>query len=747
MAKQRNYLLGYGERLAEPVNIKMAGSPKVPPYSFEEARDRMVSMLTRTVASLRDLPEQACPDGQAVASFTLHPEYFAKSYYPGGFFQAAGLRAVGSRAATIKPDKRSSTKEGKERVPEEGVTTELFVAGARSSFERLVQQLPTWMEASAASKQLSSFEQVAGIDPKQRIRPLPSGKERVPLEIVLHASESVRDRFILQAFQDYMVSLDLSPDLEQMFYAGKLCFLRMYAKPQQAEAIAKFAFLRVLREMPKLRMTQPILRGVTPAAKSVELPKTEPMDPNLRGAIFDGGISKTSPLIQWVDAFDAPGVGPSHPELLWHGETVTSALLFGSADGMALTRPYCRIDHHRVLDVNSANDPFELYDVLERIRTVLETTPYQFFNLSIGPSLPVDDDEVHAWTSVLDEKLADGMSLATIAAGNTGHEPENPPVQPWRVQVPSDCVNGLTVGASDRREGEWNRATYSSRGPGRSPGIVKPDLVTFGGSDHDHFWVCSPDRPGTIVTTAGTSYSAPSALRAGIGVRAHFGSALTPLAIKSLLIHATDAGGHVTHDVGWGRLPDHLDDLVVCPPGCARIVYQDEITASKYRRVRIPIPPGEMKGMVHITATFCFATEVDSEHSGNYTRSGLEIIFRPDMTKYGNEDVTQPKSAKFFRPSDLYSTEAQLRRDAHKWETCLHRTESKRASSLNGPVFDIHYNARSEGHGDATPRQIRYALVITVEAPQVKDLYDRVVRAYRAKLQPLNPVIEIPIRA
>ena len=71
----------------------------------------------------------------------------------------------------------------------------------------------------------------------------------------------------------------------------------------------------------------------------------------------------------------------------------------------------------------------------------------------------------------------------------------------------------------------------------------------------------------------------------------------------------------------------------------------------------------------------------------------------------------------------------------------------KLAQSLNRPVFDIHYNARSEGRDDASADKIRYALVVTVEAPRVKDLYDRVVRAYRAQLQPLMPIIEVPVRS
>ena len=193
-------------------------------------------------------------------------------------------------------------------------------------------------------------------------------------------------------------------------------------------------------------------------------------------------------------------------------------------------------------------------------------------------------------------------------------------------------------------------------------------------------------------------------------------------------------------------LPVSLDDLVICPDGCVRVVYQDEITAARHRRISLPLPQERLTGRVHITATFCFATPVDPEHPGNYTKSGLSVFFRPNRAKFSRADAVHADTAPFFQPAELYVTERQLRGDAHRWETCLHRRVGKLAQSLNRPVFDIHYNARSEGRDDAGAHKIRYALVVTVEAPRVRDLYDRVVRTYRAQLQPLMPIIDVPVR-
>ena len=166
---------------------------------------------------------------------------------------------------------------------------------------------------------------------------------------------------------------------------------------------------------------------------------------------------------------------------------------------------------------------------------------------------------------------------------------------------------------------------------------------------------------------------------------------------------------------------------------------------ARHRRIHLPWPRTNYDGIVQIKATFCFATTVDPEHPGNYTKSGLSVVFRPNDSKFSREDAIHADSAPFFQPAKLYSTEHQLRGDAHKWETCLHRRVGKQARSLNNPVFDIHYNARSDGRDDTSADKIRYALVLTVEAPRIKDLYDRVVRTYGAQIKPLMPIINVPV--
>ena len=252
---------------------------------------------------------------------------------------------------------------------------------------------------------------------------------------------------ILEAFETFAKSLDLDPDLDRRFEVGGLCFLPMRAPRALLPRVSEFAFMRTAREMPGLRT---LIRGKSKFKPfPVSLPTVAPLDKQLRAAIFDGGLPANSSLKPFAQAHEPTGVASSVDEYVDHGTAVTSAVLFGPLiKGETLSRPYGIVDHYRVLDSKSQNDPYELYDTLARIRDMLQSRKYAFVNLSIGPALSVEDYDVHAWTAVLDELLSNGETLATVAIGNEGEKD-------WesgnaRVQVPSDSVNSLAVGAADR---------------------------------------------------------------------------------------------------------------------------------------------------------------------------------------------------------------------------------------------------------------------------------------------------------
>ena len=512
--------------------------------------------------------------------------------------------------------------------------------------------------------------------------------------------------------------------------------------------MVKYSFLRLAREMPRLRQFRPVARampGFTPFA--CRLPKDGALDRDLRVAVFDGGVRSDAKLDTWVNRKKTKNIGAPVPEFQNHGTAVTSALLFGSLqDGVTPEQPYAAVDHYRVLDADTMkDDQQELYTVLERIQDVLESRPkYDFVNLSLGPDLPIEDNDVHAWTAVLDQLFSDGQTLPAIAVGNSGE-------LDWasgnaRIQTPADCVNALSVGGCDRTGARWKRAPYSSIGPGRSPGVMKPDGLAFGGSSREPYWVLNAESPGAAMPITGTSFAAPTALRTGVALKAHFGKLLTPLAIKALLLHGADDGGHDKAEVGWGRIPEDLNKIVLTDQHAAHIVYQGELRPASWVRMPIPIPSDPMTGMVAITATFCFATPTDPQDPLNYTRSGLEVRFRPHDRKRKDPAQIHSDSSYFFQARDVSVEETDLRADAHKWETTLHKSRTMRASGLRNPVFDVHYNARAGGRNAVGAGKIPYALVISIKSKKTRDLYNRILQRYRTILEPLRPIVEIPIR-
>lgn len=738
MAKQ-NFLIGRGERLTSDVTVRSGGGDKHAPYTFREAKNRLEPMLDRTMQEIDRLPDDAYPNDQAVVSLILNPEYIAKSYFPAELLRDVGVEIVGSRPRKVKPEKRS-----RDREPVDAMTTELFAYGSRSALRLWNENLPGWASDRRSAAELGSIEEISAPLPRHKIKGfLPEGG-MLPMEVVLHMGELEGKLAMLDEFRQFLDAREIQAEFGRRFYAKGLCFQELDAPAERAEEVAAFSTVRALRKMPELRVLRPSIRSPGLPTPRPDLPTDPPISDDVRVAIFDGGVPEGHPITQWVTPYELEGMQPASLELYEHGVAVSSAALFGHLDTRkTASRPFAPIDHYRVLDDDPQQHVHELYEVLERIEGVLSSQTYDFINLSIGPSLPIEDDDVHAWTAVLDDRLSNTPTLAVVAVGNDGEGDAILGLD--RVQVPADCVNALAVGACNTPDDGWVRAPYSSVGPGRSPGIIKPDLLGFGGSVERPFLVLSPDMNPTIVGTGGTSFATPSIVRMASGVRAHFGANLNHLAIRSLLVHTAEECDHDMREVGWGRAAQELDDIVLCADDEVRIVYQGEISPAKYIRAAIPVPSSDIVGMVTLNATICYKSNTDPHHPSNYTRAGLEVTFRPHDERFSRDGQVHPDTKSFFGSSPSGVAEDELRRDAMKWENCLYATKRMRGASLRNPVFDIHYNSRLEGRNYSGAPKLPYALVVSVHAKGVADLYDQVVRRYATQLEPLRPILGIPL--
>lgn len=735
---QTNFLIGRGELLTHDIKGPKRGGGKAEVYTLQRAIERLTPQFAEAASLLGELPSEACPDDFGVARLTMNPSYIARSFFPVAMLRSVGLESLGSRTVKVTPEGWTKKSE-----PQECTTTELFVAGKREAFHSLSAWTAQVEAESAEALDLAHIEQFSAFTSKERIVSYGGRNERF-FEVGVHLLPDKSRQLVQRAFVKYANAVEAKVYGDYGFTAGNLWFVPVEGARDAIEKLAAFVFVRIIRPVPKLRGMRPAARAAS-IAVNCDLPDEQPLSSEPRVAILDGGLPKQHVIGPWLRSYRAMDEDaeddPDGPE---HGLGVTSALLFGpiQPNGRA-QRPYAYVDHLRVLDNDTATeDPLELYRTLGFIEEVLLTRQYQFINLSLGPDLPIEDTDVHAWTSVIDDLLSDGDTLMTVAVGNNGERDRL--LRFDRVQVPSDCVNALAVGAANDIAASWSRAPYSATGPGRSPGVVKPDLMAFGGDATKYFHVLAPGKKPSLVPQMGTSFAAPYLLRSAVGIRAILGADMTPLAIKALLVHAADTANHDKLEVGWGKVPEDLISIITCGKGVARVVYQGELKPGKYLRAQLPLPDGGLTGRVRLKATFCYASPTDPQDAAAYTRAGLDVVFRPNDEKI--KDGKANAETKGFFDMKLYASEEERRSDMGKWETVLHGNKGMLGKSLKSPVFDIHYNARETGGRATSAEKIRYALIITVEASKHPDLYNDILRTYAMTLVPIRPQVSLPIR-
>lgn len=741
MARETNYVLGKGESLTSAKVINTRGGDKNPPYPFPQSRDRLLVPLQRVVRWADRLPEGACPDDQVVAEMTLHPRYISKSDQPGTLLHAVGLKVVGRSEVQVRPEAW-----GVDKHPETAMTDRIYVAGTRGAFSKWTRELAHWHGDSAKAKELSQIESIAPFRASAKLRDLPDSEAGLA-EIVLHNAGNPQ---LLQQFVKYATQLGAKVLTDRQHVVGWLTFFPATLPQGVASELAKFAFVRVVRSMPRLRaINSSVIRESKFRAR---LPDVECASMAHRAVIFDGGIPEgsRSALAPWVTLVEPAGIGKPSKKYEQHGLAVTSSFLFGPLEkGVAIAQPPIPVDHVRVLDRRTGAD-LEYYDVLDRVLTHLSTNdPYTFGCLSIGPDRPIDDTEVTAWTSALDAHLAHGYMVMAVAAGNDGELDAEFGLN--RIQPPSDGVNVLSVGAADSRGTKWTVAPYSCRGPGRSPGLFKPDGVSFGGSNHAPFEVLGDALSCRL--TAGTSFAAPYALRVAAGVGALLDHAMNPLAIRALMVHRAAPKGRLRHaDIGWGRFLEDPQQLITCDDCEAVVIYEGALPLKQHLRAAIAMPKRPLKGPVTITATLAIAPEIDPEHLSTYTRGGLTVTFRPHALRFGTnsngEPTKEPVADDFVTGARIKRRvpEYVLRKDLHKWEPVIRATRRFDASDLYDPVFDIYFNTRERGEVQEEQQPLRYALVVTLRCEKMPDLYERVQIAYQDVLVQLEPKIEPQLR-
>lgn len=730
---QTKFLIGNGESLVTKVTQNTGSGDKAHPYEFADRVRTLTPVIEEVLAHVDELPDAACPDDEAVVALTLHPSYLARSYHPSNMLRELGLRQVGSREQTVEPLKSV-------RKTPITKTTELFIAGPRPALHHL---LPARNKnpSDAFKDDFRKIETVRALG-LERLRGTNMKGENIPLEVVLHVAGDGEDgERIYLGFEDWcnVVGVELLNDR----MIGGLAFVNARADHDMLEDLVKFPFLRLARRMPKLSFRPVSLRAAAiNESFSVDIEHIAPMSDRARVAILDGGLPNDHPFGTLVVARTPASIGAPLPEGLRHGTQVTSAALFGPLEeGEPLIQPFAPIDHWRVVD--DEGDDFELTQTLDRIVNILESGDYDVANLSLGPDMALEDDDVHIWTSSMDAIAAKNGTTIVCAAGNNGDD--DAAAGHNRVQPCSDGVNVIAVGALDRLGPGWERAPYSAVGPGRSPGRVKPDCVAVGGTEIDPFFAISDH--GIASGTMGTSFAAPTVTRLASGLKATF-DRLSPTAIRAVLFHTAQDEGKSRDEIGWGSVRHDLADIIACADDEATVVFQGELGLQSMRRYPIPCPAAGFTQRVELSATFVVASPIEPEDAVSYTQVGAQIFFRPEtVSDPGVTEQGRPRlhpTKRFFGSGDHFQTEQELREDAHRWEAVKRQTRRFNPTTLARPVFDIQHHARSHGGVGKRSASVPYALIVTIREKDNNRLYNDILAAHTS-LRAMVPGITVPV--
>jgi subtilisin family serine protease len=692
------------------------------------------------------------------------PNYLAASYFPSELLARVGAMAVGSRAdvgtyRTSKKVRREATRRVVFTVSDEGLKelAALVESGGRG---RSDQQ---------ALEELRRLEEIALPTPAQVLRNASDHREegrRRTWEAVLHPRATLggepvaMEEATLEAWFATVAAGGGHVYDGFIRRVGGLTFTPVEIDDARVADLARFNPLRVLRPMPAIRPRPHF--GLRAVARLAPPATPSPIADSVTVAVFDGGVDQShgfSPLLP-VTAVDLTSEAPA-PDAIDHGTGVTGAVLYGLATpGSQAPQPPLPVTSYRVLPAPAMPGDLEGYWVLDRIKEVVEANGHKIVNLSLGPTLAVEDDqEPNRWTAELDQLAWENDVLFVVAAGNDGEADRATGLH--RVQVPADMANGLAVGACDAPAPQtpWARAPYSSMGPGRAGNRVQPAGVQFGGVDGRMFNVIRAD--GSFLEATGTSFAAPVTTHALADLSTRL-PRVNAAVLRAFAVHFVEPRREhkeLQDEVGHGRQPLTYADFLDSGTDEVHVLFVDKATRGELLGYQLPVPAG-ITGRLRVRITLAYASPVEPTQPTEYTSAALDLALRPhawmyalrppsgvdaktqtldlrdqearDLIGHGWKPGQEPVTKTLTAASGTRVPESELRQSG-KWETIRHHEFTLIGDAVLEPRLELSYVARRAGALDRTPTEVPFAILVSIEdLSHGSDLHDRTAAQFVA---------------
>lgn len=753
MVEQNNdmTILKNGEVYIRADKHRGGGGKKEFSISYTQARDNLKTNIGQLKSDFKKIPSNKRMDTELVYCVRVFPGFLAKSYYPNSLFKDSWkwLEEIGSRRWNYKNNNSKTIK------------SKLYFV--RSSIEGLnyfnkkldrskIELTDAWINDIRKIHSLSFLkkeEMLMGFD---------SNWQEGNVEIVVQPFGK-KNKDAIRKIKNFLVESSLSSDrMRSKIYDSGISFI---SSPLNRDVLNEFDDFNIVRGVHPVRLNFPETRMVE-SGFSVPTINKENYSPKIQIGMFDGGVHKNSFISDFVSETSLTKI-ESQESYRNHGTGVAGTILFGDISDYSETEflepPEIEVKSYRVLP-NDYGD-LELYDVIDSIENLIENKnkdKVKIYNLSMGPIGPILDDHITRFTYSLDRLAEKYNILFIVAVGNDGKEEE--PLN--RIQSPSDMVNGIGVGSYINDDnGSIIRAPYSCVGRGREGCKVKPDLTAFGGSAKKPFHLFG--KQSQRYYSSGTSFSAPLVANFCAKLTNQFDEEISPLTLRALLIHfANHPEDIVDIELGYGKLPNDVLDILLCSPTKVSTMYMGTLYPAKYAQIPIFMPELEdykKRDIVNIRWTIATLSKTSPLHVEDYTMASIKDTFYPNKNKFifkssgkskvidviENEELAQDLLEKGWKKakspksdsSDIYKDEDELREEKFKWDTIVHREKNKWHSSLKDPYIKIHGLDRLSNSD-----KIDFSIIITVE---LKDDYSG--NLYNDTLQTFNRLESINLRS
>ena len=743
-------ILYNGQLYSKPIEKGRFGPPKQPQIAFEEARSKILADIVKTKQAISEVPSNLKLPNEFIVCLRIEPEFTAKSYYPDTLFSVEGSLAefteVGSRIWGKKTEDENEVEPGKL----------LFIRATDKGLDNLQKELNK--KESGLSKKfiydLRKIHNLALLKPEEQILGFVDKWEGGRVEAVLHPF-SFDKNLVIKHFINFLQNAGVNENtIRKKQYGDGITFVSFYGDRNVLNHMKGYNPLRTAH--PLIYRNLPTIRGQL--TSGMPQPPVFSIKSNIVVGVFDGGIDETSPYLKnYCENIEASSAAEDD-DCISHGTAVSGAILYGPLNNFnhstILQEPKVSVKSFRVMPSMNSLDP-DLYEVIDAIETIVpQQKDIKVYNISIGPSGPILDDQISRFTYSVDLLTVDHNVLFCVAVGNHGEKSD--PLN--RIQSPADMVNGLSVGSYSEPKGKIKVAPYSSIGPGREGNKLKPDLAAFGGCDQNPMHLVSTKADKKLLAW-GTSYASPLVASIAAQIVGFSNNVIDPFVSRIMLIHGVKKNqkGHDLY-MGHGPMAHELDEFTNCDPNAYTLIYNGEILPGKYIEFKIPWHNEIFKEKVKLHWTLGVLADVDPKHPDDYTTCAAQVSFYPNSHRFsfkkkgGKKQIIDIKKGaanakqlidegwemSSFPVSESsptpFSTEEKLRKDM-KWDTVDSRTINKKGQDICDPIFHIHALAR--GQRDKT-KKMKYALVLSVQLPvNYSDFYSKILEMYPA-LTPVN---------